>query len=86
MNFGQLIEELKSGNKCCRAGWNGKGMFLFLITDWSFTTDVDGVEDIPAEPFICMKTAGNDLIPWLASQSDVLANDWEVLTSLNTPI
>lgn len=79
MNFGQAIEEMRGGSKVAREGWNGKGMFLFTIADWEFTTDVGGVEEIDTEAFVCMKTAGNTLIPWLASQADILAGDWCVI-------
>jgi len=78
MNFSLAILEIQSGYKICRQGWNGKGMYLFLIHGdaWSFSTDVDGVDGLTTEPFICMKTADNKLIPWLASQADILSDDW----------
>lgn len=78
MNFGQALEAAKSGAKICREGWNGKGMFLFLIEgkDWDFETDIDCVNHWQTLPFICMKTADNKLVPWLASQTDILADDW----------
>lgn len=81
MNFGKAIESLRIGKKISRTGWNRKGMFLFLICGnaWEFTTDVEGVEDIQTLPFICMKTADNHLVPWLASQTDVLAEDWGIV-------
>lgn len=77
-NFGQALEELKAGYKCYREGWNGKGMFLFMIAcgAWEFQTDVSGTDEIDTMPFICMKTADNKLVPWLASQTDMLAEDW----------
>lgn len=78
MNFGQAIEAMNNGEMVRRSGWNGKGMFLFLIPiGWEFTCDIEGIEGVETEPFICMKTAGNKLIPWLASQADILADDWE---------
>lgn len=77
MDIGKAISELKSGKKVFRRGWNGKGMYLFLIPiDWEFYTDIEGIEDLPTAPFVCMKTADNKLIPWLASQADLLADDW----------
>ena len=79
LTFGEAIQFAKSGNKVSRSGWNGKGMFLFAITSWDFDTDVSGVDNIDTDAFICMKTAGNSLIPWLASQSDILAEDWMVI-------
>ena len=84
LSFGDAMQEMKCGNKVARGGWNGKGMFLFLIAGdcWYFDTDIEGVEgneDINTLPFVCMKTADNKLVPWLASQTDVISNDWVVI-------
>jgi len=80
MMIGEAIEEMKHGNRVQRRGWNGAGMFLFIVAgdSWDFQTDVSGVDDIGTQSFICMKTANNQLIPWLASQADLLANDWQI--------
>ena len=77
MTFGKAIKELSLGNKVARSGWNGKGMYLFLITDWSYKDD--NAHPFPNLPFIAMKTADNKVVPWLASQTDMLAFDWEVV-------
>lgn len=79
--FSFALVYLKEGKKVARQGWNGKGMFLFLICgkEWEFTTDVSGVYGLNTAPFICMKTADGSLVPWLASQTDLLATDWEVV-------
>lgn len=75
MNFGQALELLRAGKSVCRAGWNGKGMFLFIVKSWTYT---DGIHDnYDNAPFICMKTVDRRAVPWLASQTDVLADDWE---------
>lgn len=76
MNFSEALEYVKSGNRISRHGWNGKGMFLFYIsgTAWTYT---DGKHDnYPLLPFIAMKTADGGVVPWLASQTDILAEDW----------
>ena len=79
MDFGSATQLMIEGKKVQRSGWNGKGMLLFHVAGnaWGFETDVIGVDDIDTESFICMKTAGGTLIPWLASQADILAWDWE---------
>lgn len=84
MNFGEATERALSGNKIVRSGWNGKSMFLFMVEGgcWSFDTDIQGVDDLHTLPFLCMKTADGKLVPWLASQTDVLSNDWEVLNEV----
>lgn len=88
MNFGKAIEELKLGNKVSRQGWNGKGMFLALAypsyadgrksSCINFNHKFENVSDC-LENFIVMKTADNKLVPWLASQTDVLAEDWGIV-------
>lgn len=77
MNFSMALEALKEGERVARSGWNGKGMFLFIVKNWTYT---DGRQDnYPNLPFIAMKTAGNEVVPWLASQTDILAEDWTEL-------
>lgn len=84
MNFGQALEILKSGGKVARSGWNGKGMFLFLVPSSTFKVNrapllgiyPEGTE-IKYHAHIDMKTAQDTVVPWLASQTDVLAEDWE---------
>lgn len=68
LTFGQAIEALQAGEAVARAGWNGKGMWLKL--------QVPDAHSKMTLPYIYMKTAQGDLVPWLASQSDVLAKDW----------
>ncbi len=71
MNFGETIVALKGGNIVARAGWNGKGMWLKL--------QVPDAHSKMTLPYIYMKTAQDDLVPWLASQTDILAEDWELV-------
>lgn len=95
LTFGQAIEQLKAGAKVQRDGWNGKGMWLSLsgplegraIEDTAFWSEnnatyaaeqVDGCAWVL--PCITMKTAtGEILMGWLASQTDMLAEDWCVV-------
>jgi hypothetical protein len=72
MNFGQAIEALKGGQRVARAGWNGKGMWLAL--------QVPDAHSKMTLPYIYMRTAQGDLVPWLASQTDVLSEDWSVVS------
>lgn len=81
MNFGQAIEEMKKGAFVQRAGWNGKGMFLFLLELYNLEFHREGIpEDAELPPIILMKNAVNELVPWNASQSDALAMDWQVVS------
>lgn len=79
MNFGQAIEALKSGYRVARSGWNGKGMWLGMVNsnEWTFTNGK--WDNLPCLPFIGMKTADNCFVPWLASQTDMLSEDWMIV-------
>lgn len=79
LTFGDAIHYMKNGSKMARPGWNGKGMFLYLVDcklpEPNPKINCDYVE-FDISRFIVMKTADNALIPWLASQTDMLAEDW----------
>ena len=74
MDFGEALAVIKRGGRVERFGWNGRGMWLFLVPGgWPY----DNTEpEIPTLPFIAMKTADHKVVPWLASQTDILADDW----------
>lgn len=83
MNFGQVIEGLKAGRRYAREGWNGKDMFIFLVPGSTFAVNREPLLSILGEgaevqyhPHIDMKTAQGYVVPWLASQADMLAEDW----------
>ena len=89
LTFGQAIEALKQGKKVARAGWNGKGMFLFLVPGSTFKVNrapLLGIYPEGTEVNYCshidMKTADDKVVPWLASQTDVLAEDWDIVENL----
>lgn len=76
MNFGQALDALKSGKCVQRSGWNGKGMYLYLECGLTHATE----RDVAYEPCIIMFTAQQQHQPgWLASQADMLADDWQVV-------
>lgn len=91
MNFGKAIEALKQGKKVARKGWNGKNMFLWLKpaavvkAEWCKDPILKAIVEnnggeIPALGTICMLTAQKEILSgWLASQSDMLAEDWETI-------
>lgn len=86
LTFGEALVALKAGKKVFRAGWNGKGMFLFLVPGSTFKVSRAPLLGIYPEgteinycPHIDMKTADEKVVPWLASQTDVLAEDWNIL-------
>ena len=93
MTFGLAIEALKQGAKVARAGWNGKGMWLSLSCDGSRRVPYQSfwsphnAEHAKQQggyatvlPSITMKTAaGEILMGWLASQTDILSEDWVIV-------
>lgn len=83
LSFEIALTNLKYGARVAREGWNGKGMFLFLVTGETVTQAineqyVDENTSLPVVDAIYMKTADNKLVPWLASQTDILATDWTI--------
>ena len=84
MNYGKALTQLKLGKRMLRKGWNGKDMFIFLVPGSTFKVNRPPLLGIYEEgkevtylPHIDMKTADDTIVPWLASQSDMLADDWE---------
>lgn len=84
MPYGFALKQ-KLGEKVARKGWNGKGMFLYYVPAASYPAQRNekgtmlGVfpnDMVPYCAYIAMKTAQENVVPWLASQSDVLAEDW----------
>lgn len=69
-DFGWALSELKNGSKLTRSGWNGKDMWIHL--------QVPDENSKMRRPYIYMKPVDGDLVPWVASQSDILAEDWQL--------
>lgn len=78
--FGHAVELLKSGFKLARKGWNGKGMYVEYVAtqDWnSISLERPGFADeLKPRPWLGIKTVNDQFMPWVPSQSDVLAEDW----------
>lgn len=112
MNFGLAIEAIKQGKKVARAGWNGKGMFIFMRPEDTLDADtiINKVKSLPQSlkdhyigsfahtaaeeeagkgpkdfkvkftAYLCMKAADGSIVNgWLASQTDMLADDWTIV-------
>ena len=81
MTFGFAIEAMKKGKKVARKGWNGKGMYLFKSpkVGCQMHKQYTGKDINDLQEFIVMKAADDTLVPWLASQTDVLAEDWMII-------
>lgn len=68
--IGWAVKQLLDKQRVCRAGWNGKGMYLEL--------QVPDTNSKMTLPYVYMCTAQGALVPWLCSQTDLLATDWEL--------
>lgn len=79
LSFGLAIEALKQGKKVARTGWNGKGMWLKLVPADIADKVAFEYEALDGAPWIGMKTADDKFVPWLANQTDVLAEDWQIV-------
>ena len=71
VNFSSALNALKNGYRIARTGWNGKGMWLGLQRPNEHSS--------MTLPYIFMRTVQGDFVPWLASQTDLLAEDWNVV-------
>ncbi len=87
MDFSDALRHLKNGYRITREGWNGKDMFLYLVPGSQFEVNRPPLLGIYPEgtvvdyaPHIDMKTAQGYCVPWLASQSDLMAGDWETVS------
>ena len=85
--FSMVLDLVKNqGARAARKGWNGKGMFIFLVPGSTFMVNREPLLSILGEGkevkyhgHIDMKTADGMIVPWLASQTDILADDWTLV-------
>lgn len=83
LTFSQALIHLKQGIKMQRVGWNGKGMFIYHVSEGLYPAKSDAIKGIfpedmiPYGAYLAMKTAQGNVVPWLASQTDILAEDWQ---------
>lgn len=90
--IGWAVKEMHNGRRVRRSGWNGKGMFLFLVPGSKFTVNrppllgiyPEGTE-INYHAHVDMRTATGEIVPWLCSQTDLLALDWELAEETSAP-
>ena len=83
MNFSMALVLLKEKQRLAREGWNGKGMYVYLVDGSTFAVSrppllgllPEGTE-VQYRPHLDMRTADGQYVPWVASQSDLLADDW----------
>lgn len=85
MNFGKAIEDLKNGYAVSRHGWNGKGMFVYLVPANSYPAQTDVAKAhygdgalVPYNAYLAIKNVDGTVSTWVPSVNDVLAEDWMV--------
>jgi hypothetical protein len=88
-SFSEALELIKKGKLLQRKNWNGKNMFVFLVPGSTFSVSRPPLNNIFTEgteinycPHIDIKTADGKIVPWVVSQSDVLAEDWQIVEHL----
>lgn len=93
MSFGLAVEALKLGHRVSRPSWNGKGMWLVLVQPGHYDVGCRTIGYTPDQgdfpefaPWIGMKTAQNVFTPWAPAQSDVLADDWQIVEAVVAPV
>lgn len=86
MSFGHALEALKAGHKVARSGWNGKGMFVYLVPANKYPAQTSVAKAhfgegamVPYREYMALKTAQGDVATWSPSDSDALASDWVLL-------
>ncbi len=89
MNFSEALAACKAGSRICRSGWNGKNMWVAFSPGFELPPEQIFSPPIREHvgngtgtflPYLMMLTAQGDFVPWLVSQTDLLAEDWQVVT------
>lgn len=89
MDIGGAVSAMKRGRQVARKGWNGKNMYLCYQAGYPdgipINQNTANATGLPVGtickflPYIMMKTATGEFVPWLCSQTDLLADDWEIV-------
>ena len=86
--FEDALGQLRYGDKLARKGWNGAGQFIFYVPENKYHASGNkkgtllGMfpdDMVPYQAYLAMKTAQDTVVPWLASQTDLLAKDWYIV-------
>ena len=84
--FGLAIEALKKGLRVARTGWNGKGMFVYLVPPASYPAQTGAAKAhfgegamVPYNAYVAIKNVDDTVSTWVPSVNDCLAEDWEVV-------
>lgn len=86
MSFGLAIEALKKGNRVARAGWNGKGQFVYLVPPAAYPVQTGAAKAyfgegsmVPYNAYMAIKTVNDTVSTWVPSVNDCVADDWAIV-------
>lgn len=86
LTFGDALQALKAGKRVARAGWNGKGMFVYYVRAAAYLAQSEAAKTyfgenayVPYAPYLALKGVDERVSTWVPSINDVLAEDWVVL-------
>jgi hypothetical protein len=86
MTFGHALEFLKAGHKVARAGWNGNGMFVYLVPAASYPAQTGAAKGyfgegalVPYNAYMAIKNVNETVSTWVPSVNDCLSTDWQVI-------
>ena len=86
LTFGDALQALKAGKRVARAGWNGKGMFVYYVRAAAYLAQSAAAIEyfgenayVPYAPYLALKGVDEKVSTWVPSINDVLAEDWVVL-------
>lgn len=86
MSFGLAVEALKKGERITRQGWNGKGMFVYLVPANSYPAQTGAAKAhfgegslVPYNAYLAIKNVDETVSTWVPSINDVLADDWATI-------
>lgn len=86
MYFEDILPRLRLGDAAARTGWNGKGLFVYYVAAGNYAAmspiakKVWGADLVPYTPYLAIKAVDGRVSPWLASQTDLLAGDWTIVS------
>ena len=86
LSFGDALKALKAGQRVARAGWNGKGMFVYFVPPASYPVQTGAAKAhfgegamVPYNAYMAIKNVNETVSTWVPSVNDCLAEDWEIL-------
>lgn len=86
MSFGMAIEAIRAGKCITRAGWNGRGMFVYLVPESAYPASTRAAKShfgeaamVPYNAYMAIKNVNNTVSTWVPSVNDCLAQDWEIV-------